>query len=65
MNINVSDIKDNGHHLRSSTYENEVKETPIVSTPPEDSTVDKMEILMSGFIKYRDKCVEWRRVIRK
>ena len=51
VNIDVSDIEDDNLYMRFSTYEREIKDTPIVSTPSEGPVVDMMEILMNGITK--------------
>lgn len=61
----MSDIEDDGSHMRSSTYEKEIKDTLIVSTPLESPTYDKMKILMDEIFKRTNKWVEWIRARRK
>ena len=61
----MSDIEDDNLYMRFSTYEREIKDTPIVSIPPKGPTVDKMQILMDDIIKWNDKWVESTRATRK
>lgn len=65
VNINMENIEDDGSNFRSSTYEKEIKDTPIVFNPLEGPTIDKMEILMDNIIKRIDKWVEWMTERRK
>ena len=65
VNINMGGVVDDGQFMQSSTYLNEVKNTPIDSTPPLGPTDSNLEVLTIGVIKRIDKWVEWTRAWRK
>ena len=65
VNINVEGIIEDGKFMQSFTYLNEVKNTPIDSTPPLGPTDSNLEVLTIGVIKRIDKWVEWTRAWRK
>ncbi len=56
--FDVSDLADDGAYMHPTSYDN-IKNTPIISTPLVDPVINTMEVLMLGIIKRREKWVEW------